>query len=231
MIGALTAANIALNRMVPHGRSREIPANLAAAAMMLVFATDRGSAKRSLAYITRNSRRGVVAGMALGAPIGTVLTAAAFVPATRRFFHDDRIAGVEAAAASYQFFARIPIATALCEEVIFRIAVPAVLARRRSALESELLAAALFGLWHVLPSIDRLHTNPGTASVHGQSPMRQAGIVGATVGGTAVAGFGLSKLRDASGSIIAPIIAHAAINGGGFLGGWLSSRANQRKDG
>ena len=167
-------------------------------------------------------------GLAVGAPIGTALTLGAFVPATRRFFLDERIAGSGVADAAYHFVARIPVATALCEEVIFRLAIPDLLKRRRSALEAELITAALFGMWHILPTIDRLHTNPGTAAVHRRSVVGQLAVVATTVGATGIAGLGFAKLRDVSGSIVAPIIVHAAFNGGGFLGGWLSAQRERK---
>jgi membrane protease YdiL (CAAX protease family) len=124
--------------------------------------------------------------------------------------------------------ARIPVATALCEEVIFRLAIPDLLKRRRSVLEAELITAALFGMWHILPTMDRLHTNPGTAAIHRRSVVGQLVVVAATVGATSVAGLGFAKLRDMSGSIAAPIIVHAAFNGGGFLGGWLSAQRERK---
>lgn len=231
MLGGLATTNIALNRLVPEQKSREIPANIAAAAAMLALASTVGT--RSAVEndddpgLFESLQRGVKAGLAIGVPIGTVLTLAPFFPPTRGFFHDDRIAGALLPEASYHFLARIPIGTALCEELIFRIAVPRILQYHRSPLAAELIGAGLFGLWHVLPALDRLHSNPGTASVHRRSPAMQAVIVAANVGATAGAGFALSKLRRASGSIAAPILVHAAINGGGYLGGWLSSRLTQ----
>lgn len=228
MLAGLAAANVVLNRLVPAGRSHEIPAHLATAGAFSALAWDKRAPSGFLDSLTRNPRSGIKAGLGIGLPIGTGITLGAFVPATRRFFHDDRIAGADPDTATYQLFARIPIATALCEEVIFRGAIPAVLRGRRGALETEVIASVLFGLWHILPTYDRMHTNPGTAAVHGGDAGRQAGVIAGTVGATTAAGFALAKLRDFSGSILAPVLVHAAINGGGFFGGWLSSRFGLR---
>ena len=228
MLAGLAAANVVLNRLVPPGRSHEIPAHLATAGAFSALAWDARAPSGLHESLTRNPRGGITVGLGVGLPIGIGITLAAFVPATRRFFHDERISGADADAATYQLFARIPIATALCEEVIFRGAIPAVLRRRRSALETEVIASALFGLWHILPTYDRMHTNPGTAAMHKDSVTRQLAVIGGTVGATSVAGLALAKLRDISGSILAPVLVHAAINGGGFFGGWLSSRFGKK---
>lgn len=228
MLAGLAAANVVLNRMVPADRLHEIPAHLATTGAFSALAWDSHSPSGLHESLTHNPRSGITAGLGVGLPIGIGIALAAFVPVTRRFFHDERIAGADSDTATYHLFARIPIATALCEEVIFRGAIPAVLRRRRSTLETEIIASALFGLWHVLPSYDRMHTNPGTAAMHQGDAGRQVAVIGGTVGATAVAGFALAKLRDFSGSIIAPVLVHAAINGGGFFGGWLSSRFGPR---
>jgi membrane protease YdiL (CAAX protease family) len=229
MLAALVTINVALNRAVPHRRSQEIAAHVGAAGLMLGLAT-AGRAGAPPDTLVGDAKRGLRIGALVGAPIAAALIIGAFLRPVRSFFHDERIAGSGAEEAAYHLFARIPIATALCEELIFRVAVPAVFAQRRSRVEAEIASAALFGLWHILPTIDRLHTNPATRSMHRHSPARQAGIVAGTVAATTVGGYALSRLRDASGSAVAPIIVHAAINGGGFLGGWLSSRLERAEE-
>ena len=47
--------------------------------------------------------------------------------------------------------------------------------------------------------------------------MRTAGAVLATVTATTLAGYGLAWLRLRSGSIAAPVVAHASLNGAAYL--------------
>jgi membrane protease YdiL (CAAX protease family) len=126
----------------------------------------------------------------------------------------------------YHLFARIPFATAMAEEVIFRSALVGIFSRRRSPFVAAALSSALFGAWHILPTIDRLHTNPGASAMHSHDSRRQALGVAAVVGATAVAGMGFCWLQWRSRSVVAPIVVHAAVNGAGLLAGWLGSRSD-----
>ena len=107
---------------------------------------------------------------------------------------------------------------------MFRSALEGILARSRSPLQAALISAPLFGAWHVLPALDRLHSNPGLSSVHRGGIKRRAAVVAGTVVFTAAASLGLSWLRRRSGSVVAPILVHYGINAGGFAGGWIASR-------
>jgi membrane protease YdiL (CAAX protease family) len=116
----------------------------------------------------------------------------------------------------------------MAEEVIFRSALVGVFSRRRSPFLAAALSSALFGAWHILPTISRFHSNPGVSAMHSHDGRRQALGVAAVVGATAVAGMGFSWLQWRSRSVVAPIVVHAAVNGAGLLAGWLGSRAAAR---
>lgn len=90
---------------------------------------------------------------------------------------------------------RIPVGTVLTEELTFRGVFDAV---------SPGLSPVFFGLWHIHPA-------------------RSAGdCVPATVLGTAAAGVVFSWLRRRSGSVLAPALAHCAVNSSGAV---LAARA------
>jgi len=89
----------------------------------------------------------------------------------------------------------------------------------RIGLTTALPAAAVVGLGAVVPATGGFFTVPLTpagARVHG-NPMRTAGVVLATVTATTLAGYGLAWLRFRSGSIAAPLVAHASLNGAAYL--------------
>jgi membrane protease YdiL (CAAX protease family) len=136
----------------------------------------------------------------------------------------------DAAEAAYHALFRIPNATAVSEELIFRTAVEATFAAGHSRLWAALASAKLFGLWHILPTIDRLLPNPGiTEAREGKGPNSIA-VVAASVVTTAIGGLALSWLRERTKSIATPIVVHAALNVGAFAGGWVAHQIDQRQD-
>ncbi|WP_420753140.1 CPBP family intramembrane glutamic endopeptidase [Rhodococcus sp. O3] len=83
----------------------------------------------------------------------------------------------------------IPVGTVLAEELLFRGVL--------TPLVSPAVHATAFGLWHVRP-----------AMIAGDS-------VAGTVAVTGLAALGFDWLRRRSGSVLAPALAHLAINTGG----------------
>lgn len=219
---SLAAVNVILNRTVPAPLA--VPAALAAAAAAVLLAVQAGAGLREQGLSPEAFPRGTRAGLAAAVPIALLVGLGAFLPPTRRYFRDARVTEATPAKAAYEIFVRIPFATAASEELIFRSALEGIFARNRSSLRAALISAPLFGVWHVLPALDRLRSDPGLSSVHRGGIARRAAVVVGTVGVTAAASLGLSWLRWRTGSVIAPILIHYGINAGGFAGGWIASR-------
>ena len=114
-------------------------------------------------------------------------------------------------------FVRIPLGTVLLEEVAFRGALPAVFAKQMSTFRAVVIASALFGLWHVLPSLGGGAANAAIADVVGGDAAGTALRVAVTVVSASVAGVVLCWLRLRSGSLLAPILAHWTVNGLGVI--------------
>lgn len=85
----------------------------------------------------------------------------------------------------------IPFGTVLPEELLFRSVL--------GAVASPTVQAVAFGLWHVRPAILAGDDVLGTVAVTGLS------------------GWVFDRLRRRSGSVLAPMLAHLAINAGGAL--------------
>jgi uncharacterized protein len=80
-------------------------------------------------------------------------------------------------------------------------------------------SSALFGLWHVLPTISALRANElagGTAE--------RAAAVAAAVVVTGVAGALLCWLRLRTGSLLAPVLVHVATNSFALVGAFVVQR-------
>jgi uncharacterized protein len=143
----------------------------------------------------------VGAGVVLADVIGPVATLLA----------DDR-AALTGTALAGAVLVRIPLGTAVFEEVAFRGVLRAVARRRWSSVPATLWTSAVFGLWHVAPTIVALRIND-------VEPTSVAGIgtIAGAVVTTTVAGVVFDQLRARSGSLVAPILAHWATNALGLL--------------
>jgi uncharacterized protein len=92
----------------------------------------------------------------------------------------------------------IPVGTVLAEELLFRGVL--------TPLVSPPVHAAAFGLWHVRPALATGESVPGTVAV------------------TALSAIGFDQLRRRSGSVVAPMLAHLAINVGGAVAVRIATR-------
>jgi len=160
-------------------------------------------------------------------PLVAVVAAGAALPATRRWFHDERATAEGTGQALYHTLVRIPFGTAAAEEVLFRGALLGMLLQRHSRVRASAVSSALFGLWHVLPTLDTLALNPAGSAVGGD-PVRIGGAVLASVVVTAAAGLGFSWLRFRGDSVLAPVVAHAALNSSAFVAARLAARSARR---
>ena len=112
---------------------------------------------------------------------------------------------------AYELFVRIPLGTALAEELLFRSALVALFSQRHTPRGAALASAAVFGLWHVLPTVDAIDTHPAGERVatRSQRVTATAGVVAST----AFAGLAFTWLQRHARSVLAPVVAHAVLNG------------------
>ncbi|MBM3675990.1 MAG: CPBP family intramembrane metalloprotease [Actinobacteria bacterium] len=207
-LGLAAGHNAAVHRVLP-GRMH-LPANLALALAELALARGRGAGLADLGLAPGRLPGGVALGTRVGLVAAGAVALAAAVPATAGLFYDERVAGHDRAAARYEALLRIPIATALAEELVFRAALPALISGGPPALVSDLVSAAWFGAWHVLPTVDALGTN--RVAARAQRLGHRLAAVGGVVAATTLAGLGFAWLRRRSASIAAPVLVHTAVN-------------------
>lgn len=212
-VALATAHNWLSNRRTPAGLY--VPANVAVAAALIAIARWGGASPTDLGLDPDDLPAGALVGAAASAAVIGVMSAAAMSPRTRPWFADERALAHARSAAAYQAFFRIPVGTALAEELTFRGALLGLSLRRRSWLTSVATTSALFGLWHILPTIDTLPSNPLGRDALEAGRHRHA--VATAVVGSAIGGAGLALTRRLSGSILAPTMVHAAVNVTGFV--------------
>jgi uncharacterized protein len=218
---ALAAWNAAINRVVPS--PAYVPANLAAAGLALAAGRRARVPAADLGLDPGRAGRGLQVGLAAAVPVVAAVAAGAALPATRRWFRDERAATGGTGRALYHTLVRIPLGTAVAEETIFRGALLGMLLQRHPTARAAAVSSVLFGCWHVLPTLDTLALNPLGERV-GDDPARTGGAVVASVAVTAAAGLGFSWLRLRADSLVAPVVVHAAVNSSAFAAARLVGR-------
>jgi membrane protease YdiL (CAAX protease family) len=138
------------------------------------------------------------------------------LPLTRPAFLDVRYQ-LHLGAAAVVALVVIPLGTVLLEEVAFRGVLHGLVHRHRGALWASATSSALFGLWHILPSLPLSSANHAVGALLGADATGQLLAVLAAVGFTALAGLVLCELRRRSGSLLAAAGLHWATNGLGVL--------------
>jgi membrane protease YdiL (CAAX protease family) len=223
---AVLAAYNNLAGLQPWHRRWYPAVNACAAAAALAAATTSGLTAADLGLHPDQLRPGLRLGAAAAAPVVTAFALAALTPATRPLLNDQRVASLTNRQLAYQVLLRIPVGTVAWEEIAFRGVLQAALRRVLAEPAATAVASAAFGIWHIRPTAEALALNR-------LAPSRGARIaaVTAVAAGTAAAGALLSVLRDRSGSLAAPVLAHLAANCtaplASALARTLSARANR----
>ena len=190
-----------------------IPFNLGVLAVALLIARRAGTTWTSMGLRTDRLKRGLVVGGSIILAIGLGVAIAVAIPDFRELFLQDRLVDQSVAWLLFQALIRIPIATALYEEVMFRGIVFGMLARRYSPLKAGLASSVLFGFWHVLPTLVTDPLGDTDATVVGLA----ISVLGA-VAGTTVAGLGFLWVRLFANSTLEPVLAHIGTNSMSMLG-------------
>src|SRR5262252_1418808 len=151
-------------------------------------------------------------GYRLAAAVAAGWLLVAVVPATRPLLGDKRITSLDGRAVAYQALIRIPVGTALWEEIAFRGVLQAALRRVMPKTAAIAVTSCVFGVWHIRPTLQGLRAN-GLAGTRGRAV---AGVT-AGVAATTAGGVLFSWLRERSGSVTAPILLHVATNSGGLI--------------
>jgi membrane protease YdiL (CAAX protease family) len=149
-----------------------------------------------------------------------VLVVAAVIPVTSGFLHDSR-AQIDGGRLLYELGVSIVLLTAIPEEFAFRGVLLGSALRLWGPWRASLITSALFGLWHIAPT---LHTMPDNRAVAGVSASvgGQVLLVLGSIAVTFIAGLVFCWLRLRSRSLIAPIMAHVATNGLALAVAWFT---------
>ncbi len=208
----LAAANVVVTRVRP---GVAVGCNLAVAGVLVRLARRRGTSWDDIGLDPARLRGGLRAGAVSAGLVGSAYLVGLGLPTTRGLFVDERAAGT-LRGLLWRVVIDIPLGTVVLEEVAFRGVLPALVGGSR--LRGGLVSSALFGLWHILPSIGLSAANAGVGSAVGH--LREGVQVGLVVVGTAAGGAMLTAQRRWGGHLVASALAHLATNALGALIGW-----------
>ena len=194
-----------------------VAGNLVATAIGLVWARRSDLSLESMGMCRADAGKGLRVGAAAAAATAGLAIVVRDHNAVQGMLDDRRLAAVSDREIWYRLLVRFPLGTALFEEIWFRGILPASL-RDHGASKPELVSAAAFTAWHLIPTASTIDANRAGRDL---GPGRKVVLV---VGGSIVAGVGglaFAALRRVSGSLAAPLVSHAAVNGISF---WMAVR-------
>lgn len=157
-------------------------------------------------------------GFAIGVAAAVPFFIALLVPGGSRLIADRRFGSESVAKTVYRMLIRVPLGTALLEELAFRGALFALLAPK-GVWVATLISSIAFGFWHIGPTIQTVLANRPHATRAAVTKV----VVGAVIFAT-IAGLVLASLRVLTGSLAAPFALHATFNALTTLAAWLAWR-------
>lgn len=220
----LALLNVAKHALPPG----DVALSTAAAAALLMVARRNGLSWEQLGLGREQLRSGGVWALAAVLLVGGAYVAGVLLPLTRGAFLDSRYQQ-ELPQALVTALLVIPVGTVLLEEVAFRSVLWGMLQRHSTTPGVVAASSALFGLWHVLPSLEFASAHRGASEPDRAGVSRKALVALGTVAFTALGGAVAGELRRRSGSVLASAGMHWATNGLGVLFGLAAWRLERRR--
>ena len=197
-----------------------VPANLVLIALLVLWVRHQGFSWRDLGLSADRMgsalKWGLGLGLALPAPIFLVLA----LPESVGSLEDPRIGGdVSGADLAYLTLVRIPLGTALFEEVAFRGVLYGVWARDAGVRRALIGSTIAFALWHVRPTVELMDSTEVFPNLF----LLALGVLGGVLA-TVLGGLFFAWLRLRTGAIYGPALTHWLINALGALAAFLYAR-------
>ena len=187
---------------------------------LALIAWTTGATRADLGLERQYLRSGLLYGAGAFGLVFLVLVIGAVIPATNGFLHDSR-AQISGSRMLYELAVSILLLTAIPEEFAFRGVLLGSALRLWGPWRASLITSALFGLWHIVPTLHTMRDNRAvsfaSASIIGESL-----VVLGSVAVTFVAGLVFCWLRLRSRSLVAPVMAHFATNGLALAVAWFT---------
>ncbi|WP_406632651.1 CPBP family intramembrane glutamic endopeptidase [Amycolatopsis sp. WGS_07] len=216
----LAAATVLANRVLP-GWAYPV-CGAVTAAVLLALARFARVRWVEIGFSRAHLRRTLWFGLGGFAGVALGFGLAVAIPSLHVLFHDGRVGSHGFGQLLWLALVRIPLGTVLVEEVAFRGVLPALLgAGERWRWWPVFGASALFGLWHLLPSL-ALTQNAAVHQTVGGLPLAMISVLAMVA--AAGAGVFLCWWRYTGRGLLAPMLVHLATNSGGLVLAWALVR-------
>jgi len=213
--------NNAVN-LLPRGLHRRLYVVLNLVTLLAVFAwavqlsgVDQGSLGLQSGQISRGFVIGIAVSLIASIPFVMWITIPSVARLIRRHISAQPMGRDELA---YNLLLRIPIGTALFEEMLFRGVLFTLVEIRWGTATAIWYTSVLFAAWHITPAANLLLRGflaghrAIALSATGSSNRRKAFIYSGQLGSVFIAGLGLAMIRVVGHSAVAPFLVHAAVN-------------------
>ena len=220
IVALISYANVVANSILDS--NWHVLFNLGILGVAIAIARHAGTTWTDLGMRRDRIGRGFAVGGIVMAVIGIGMAIGVAIPATRELFVDARATDSTTAWVLAEALIRIPLVTAFYEEVLFRGVLFGMFARRWSPVWAGIAVSAVFGLWHILPTLNTLQDSNAAEKALSGAPDNAIAAFGTVL--LAVAGLGFLWLRLRANSVVAPTLAHIATNSFALLAALLVVR-------
>lgn len=183
----ILAYGTAMARFLP--QKSHYVANVIMVASVLAIAKIFGVSLAEMGLSIATLGKGFIVGMAVSAVIIGAVLAVSGLRHTRPFFMENPLTHASRKKRFYESFVRIPLSTALIEELLFRGFFLGLLLQNNSPLVASLWCSLVFGIWHIAPTLNTLGDNQAAQAIAKRSKAHHFVSVLGTVFTTAVAGL------------------------------------------
>jgi membrane protease YdiL (CAAX protease family) len=156
------------------------------------------------------------------------MAAGVAIPRLHPLFADERVLGATGAQVARKSLVEVPLGTVALEEVVFRSVLLGLLTVSFGTVWGVVGSSFLFGLWHILPALE-MHDAHSLTDRLGTRWWARVATVAGTILATGSAGVLFSMLVVWSGSVLAPMGLHWAMNSTGSIAAWLVGRRIARR--
>lgn len=214
-----------LAKFIP--RKAHISSNLLAAGITVLFGLFLGLSLPQMGITLHGVTKVILVSVIATVAIFLLTFLVSFIPFLKRIFLGESFANAKARTVFFEAGFRIPLGTALVEEILFRGVLLGVLLQSYSPMTASILAAIVFGLWHVVPSINSIESNNAVQEKLRSKSLHTISSVAGIVLVTTVAGLFFNWLRIISGTIFTTWIVHWAINSSGAVASALQGKLHR----
>lgn len=162
---------------------------------------------------TSTMLRGLLVGLSISAGIAVIMVLLYAIHPS--FFTDTRYSTTTTSQAVGRLLYML-VHTVLIEELVFRGVLLGIFMRLMHVKKAVIASSLLFGLWHIVPSLN-VYATSSAANALIPAFIGTVAVVAGIVVATGFAGVLFSIARVRSGSLLAPVLVHWTINGVGLV--------------